>query len=90
MVMAEMVMARNDSTTKISSHRQMASDTFILKFALVSEFHRHNPDDRKLRTPILFALISMQRYFAKKRSLKGSAIECFGALRSAFLKHTVA
>ena len=31
--MTEMVMGRNGSKPKISSHRQMASDTFILKFA---------------------------------------------------------
>ena len=55
LVMAEMVIGRNGSRPKISSYQQMASDTFILKFALVSEFHRHTTDDRKLRTPFLFA-----------------------------------
>ena len=37
MVMAEMVLGRNGSGPKMNSH----SDEFILKFASVSEFHRH-------------------------------------------------
>ena len=55
MVMAKMVLGRNGSGTGMSSHRQMASVTFILKFASVSEFHIHNADDRKVRKPFLFA-----------------------------------
>ena len=69
MVMAKMVMSRNGSGPKMNSH----SDEFILKFASVSEFHK--TDDRKMRTPFLFALIAMQRYVAKKalteRQLQG-------------------
>ena len=49
--MAEMVMGRNGSGMKMNSD----SDEFILKFASVSEFHRHKTDDRKMRTPFLFA-----------------------------------
>ena len=73
-----------------AENEQMASDAFIFKFASVSEFCRHKTDDRKMRTPFLFALISMQQYVAKKRSLKESSKECLGALWGAFLKHTVA
>ena len=51
MVMAEMIKGRNCSGPKMNSH----SDEFILKFASVSEFHRHKTDDRKMRTPFLFA-----------------------------------
>ena len=64
---------RNGSGPKRNSH----SDKFILKFASVSEFHRHKTDDRKMWTPFLFALISMQRYVAKKQR---NASECWGAL----------
>ena len=46
-----MVMGQNGSGPKMNSH----SDEFILKFALVAEFHRHKTDDRKMRTPFLFA-----------------------------------
>ena len=73
-----------------AENQQMASDAFIFKFASVSEFYRHKTGDRKMRTPFLFAQISMQRYVAKKRSPKDSSKECLGALRGAFLKHTVA
>ena len=55
MVMVEMVMGQNDSGPKMSSHWQMASDTSILKFSSVSEFHRQNSDNRNLRMPFLFA-----------------------------------
>ena len=51
MVMAKMVMGRNGSVTQMNNH----SDELILKFASVSEFHRHKTDDRKMRTPFLFA-----------------------------------
>ena len=34
-----------ESAIKISSHRQIASDTFILKIALVSELQRHNTEN---------------------------------------------
>ena len=37
MIMAELVMGRNSSGPKMSSQRQMASDTFILKFSSVSD-----------------------------------------------------
>ena len=52
---AEMVMGRNGSGSKMSSHRQMTTDSFILKFSLVSGFHRHSLNILKLRTPFLFA-----------------------------------
>ena len=42
---------RNGSGPKMNSH----SDEFILKFASVSEFNRHKTDNRKMRTPFLFA-----------------------------------
>ena len=74
MVMAEIVMGRNNFGPKISSHRQMAFDTFILKFLSV----RQNCENRKLRTPFLFALLSRQK----------SALR--GMLRSAFSKRTIA
>ena len=48
MVMAEMVTGRNVSGPKMNSHRQMA-------FASVLEFHEHKTDDRKMKTPFLFA-----------------------------------
>ena len=45
----------NGHGQKMSSHRQMASDTFILKSLSVSEFHIHNLNNQKLRMPFLFA-----------------------------------
>ena len=47
---------RNGHGLKMTSHRQMASDTFILKFSPVSEFCRHNSDNQKIRTRSLHAL----------------------------------
>ena len=38
-----------------AENEQMASDAFIFKFASVSEFYRNKTDDRKMRTPFLFA-----------------------------------
>ena len=44
----EMVMGRNGSGPKLTSHRQFpTADTFILKFLPVSEFRRHNSECRK-------------------------------------------
>ena len=83
--MAEMVMGRNGSGPKMSSHRQMFSYTFILKFASVSEFQGHNTDDRKLRTPFFVCLNSMQQYHAVRRSPKAAprnALECYRAIYS--------
>ena len=37
---------------------QMASDAFIFKFASVSEFYRHNTDDRKMRIPFCCSVVS--------------------------------
>ena len=85
MVMSEMVMCRNGSRPKISSHRQIASDTFILKFASVSAFHRRS----EIEDAIFVCLNFCATVRCKKAIAEGSSKECFGALRSAFLKHTL-
>ena len=43
----EMVMGQNGSGPKMTSRLQMASHTFILKFSPLSEFRRHNSENRK-------------------------------------------
>ena len=73
-----------------AENEQMTSDAFIFNYALV--LARVLTQNRRLKNKdaIFVCLNSMQRYVAKKRSPKDSFKECLGALRGAFLKHTVA
>ena len=78
MVMAEMVMDRNGSGPKMRRHRQIASDTFILKFASVSEFHRHNTltvRRSKMEDANFLCLNFYATVRCKKRSPKGTSKE---------------
>ena len=53
----------------IHCQKLAVTDTFILKFALVSEFHRHKTDDRKLRGTIFACL----NFYAKKSACRETA-----------------
>ena len=65
MVMAKIVMGRNGSRPKMSRHRHMASDAFILKFALVSELQRHKTDVRLN----LYATVQCKKALAERQLL---------------------
>ena len=54
----------------------------MLKFASVSEFHRHNTDDRKLRTPfclLKFLCIPLQKCALREAATR-KAMERYGLL----------
>ena len=61
-----MVMCRNGSGPKITSHRQMASNTFILKFFPASEFRRQNSENRKFEDAIFVLLMFISTIRFKK------------------------
>ena len=70
---AEMFMDRNGSGPKMTSHRQMASGTFILKFSPVSQFRRHNLENRKIEDAI-FALLIFYATVRCKRALADTEV----------------
>ena len=65
---AQMFMGPNSSGPKMTSYRQMASDTYILKFSPVTEFRRHNSE---FEETIFVLLIFSATVRCKKRSPKG-------------------
>ena len=78
--MSEMVMCRNGAGPKISSHRQMASDTFILKFASVSAFHRRSKiEDAIFGCLNFYATVRCKKRRSPRAALR-NASERYGAL----------